>query len=127
VKNTGFSAGADATISGSIDMANSPGSSVAVLLTSDATAPRSAADANVVDAVGYAACSAAWREGTACAPTHASGGSIERKARPTSDAASMGAGGADERSGNGQDSQQNGADFVVRSARDPQTSAVTEP
>ena len=51
--------------------------------------------------------------------------SCERKARSTSTAATMQSGGADETAGNGQDSGDNSADFVQRSAPDPQTLSST--
>lgn len=51
------------------------------------------------------------------------GGSVERKAQPGSDATSMGPGGADEFAGNAQDSDNNSADFVIRTASDPQNLA----
>lgn len=55
--------------------------------------------------------------------------SVERKASAASTAASMGAGGAEEFAGNGWDSNNNAADFVVRTGgRQPQNSASgTEP
>lgn len=52
-------------------------------------------------------------------------GSIERKANAASTAASMSAGGADAAAGNNRDSQDNGADFVARPARDPQNRQST--
>ncbi|MDX9758229.1 MAG: phospholipase D-like domain-containing protein [Bacteroidota bacterium] len=61
--------------------------------------------------------------------TTANDNSVERKASATSTAASMGAGGPEEFSGNGWDSNNNAADFVVRTGgRQPQNSASgTEP
>ena len=49
--------------------------------------------------------------------------SAERKAKPTSTAASMQSGGADEFAGNGYDSDNNANDFIVRSSRQPQNSS----
>jgi hypothetical protein len=69
------------------------------------------------DRVGYG--TANTPEGTA-APAPSSGGSIERKANASSTAASMAAGGTDAAAGNNHDSQDNGADFVVRTVREPQ-------
>ncbi|MCD6412868.1 MAG: lamin tail domain-containing protein, partial [Elusimicrobia bacterium] len=59
-------------------------------------------------------------EGTA-APKHEDGGSIERKATASSDDSSMGEGGSHEYLGNGEDSEDNSADFIVRNSRDPQS------
>ncbi|GMU63418.1 MAG: hypothetical protein AMXMBFR34_51810 [Myxococcaceae bacterium] len=69
------------------------------------------------DRVGYG--TANTPEGTA-APAVSGGASLERKANASSTAASMAAGGADVAAGNNQDSQNNAADFVVRTAREPQ-------
>ncbi len=54
---------------------------------------------------------------------------IERKATVGSTAASMAVGGADEKRGNGIDTDNNANDFVLRGLRDPQSlqSGVTEP
>ncbi|AKQ64156.1 Bacterial Ig-like domain (Group 1) /fibronectin type III domain protein [Myxococcus hansupus] len=61
-------------------------------------------------------------EGTA-APSHPSvGGSLERKALPTSTPATMAVGGSDALRGNGSDTDNNGADFVTRAVRQPQNS-----
>jgi hypothetical protein len=83
-----------------------------------------------VDRVGWG--TAVGPEGTAVpAPSSAdwaAGASLERKARAASTAATMGPGGADEFSGNNQDTQDNAADFVQRPLRDPQNSGSrTEP
>lgn len=57
-----------------------------------------------------------------------SGASYERKALTDSTPTTMGPGGRDERAGNGFDSENNSADVVQRSARQPQsTSSMTEP
>jgi hypothetical protein len=82
----------------------------------------------VVDMVGYGtgANTPAQFKGASSAPgttytssTPAPG--VERKAYATSTAASMA--GADAARGNGQDADNNGADFVVRTSRDPQNSS----
>jgi len=72
--------------------------------------------------------------GTAIEPegTPAAGGltgpqSRERKAFATSTPTSMGAGGTDAFSGNGRDSGDNGADFIVREIAEPQNSSSVEP
>ena len=49
-------------------------------------------------------------------------GSIERKANPSSDSTSMGVGGTDEFAGNGEDTNDNSADFVTRTTPQPQNS-----
>ena len=79
-------------------------------------------DGNVVDAVGYGttADSAEGGSRAPALPTGATAHTLERKANPASTASSMASGGADETAGNGQDSDSNGADFVVRLVRDPQ-------
>ncbi|MBI5608482.1 MAG: lamin tail domain-containing protein, partial [Deltaproteobacteria bacterium] len=80
----------------------------------------------VVDMVGYG--TAATYQGSGPATVHIGSGSIERKAKATSTAASMGPGGADELAGNGWDSKDNALDFVVRTARQPQNSgSAVEP
>jgi hypothetical protein len=56
------------------------------------------------------------------APAPGAARSLERKAVETSTAESMSAGGADERRGNGFDSNDNARDFVVRDVKDPQNS-----
>jgi hypothetical protein len=71
-----------------------------------------------VDKLGYGTGLAP--EGTVLTPVHASGGSFERKALPTSTAATMATGGADALSGNGNDSDNNAADFTIRVVREPQ-------
>lgn len=77
-------------------------------------------DPNTVDKIGYG--NANQPEGTA-APVHpAAGGSLERKARPSSTAETMAEGGADALAGNGHDTDVNANDFVVRAARQPQNS-----
>ncbi|NNB88953.1 lamin tail domain-containing protein [Corallococcus exiguus] len=79
-------------------------------------------DVNAVDTLGYG--TAAAPEGGHAAPAHpASGGSLERKARATSTSTTMGVGGDDELAGNGQDTDDNAADFVQRTARQPQNAS----
>ncbi|WP_174259192.1 amidohydrolase family protein [Myxococcus xanthus] len=77
-------------------------------------------DPNTVDKVGYG--TANQPEGSA-APAHpGAGGSLERKARPNSTAETMAVGGADALAGNGHDTDDNGSDFIVRAASQPQNS-----
>jgi hypothetical protein len=79
---------------------------------------------HVFDLVGWGS-TAVGPEGTAVPSAAFSGGaSLERKAGPSSTAASM-AGGADALSGNGQDTDDNAADFVERPVREPQSSQST--
>lgn len=63
----------------------------------------------------------------AAAPNHgdaANDNSVERKASASSTAATMAAGGAEQHAGNGYNSNNNGADFIVRTGgRDPQNAA----
>ncbi|MFY2561988.1 lamin tail domain-containing protein [Corallococcus terminator] len=74
-----------------------------------------------VDRIGYGTGNAP--EGTA-APSHpASGGSLERKAVVTSTNTTMAVGGTHATRGNGQDTENNSADFVTRATRQPQNSA----
>jgi cysteine-rich repeat protein len=89
-------------------------------------------DPNAIDTLGYGAV-ADSPEGLADAGhtgviTTNGTQSFERKANASSTAASMAVGGADELKGNGQDTDRNGADFIVRAVRQPQGSdAGTEP
>ncbi|MFO0680793.1 MAG: lamin tail domain-containing protein [Sandaracinus sp.] len=77
-----------------------------------------------IDLLGYGT-SASVREGSATASITSSNttASFERKALADSTAATMAAGGRDELAGNGYDTDDNGADFVVRATRDPQSTA----
>ncbi|RKH56660.1 amidohydrolase family protein [Corallococcus aberystwythensis] len=76
----------------------------------------------VVDTVGFGN-GRTIVEGAAAPSPPGKGGSIERKARATSTAATMGAGGADELAGNGEDSDNNASDFVPRTTRQPQNAS----
>ncbi len=78
----------------------------------------------VVDFVGYG--TANLFEGTGAAPAPGNTVSVERKADAASDAASMSPGGADELSGNGRDSDENGADFIRRDPEPQNDSSGTE-
>ncbi|RKH36840.1 lamin tail domain-containing protein [Corallococcus sicarius] len=73
----------------------------------------------VIDTVGFGT-GRTVVEGAAAPAPAGRGGSIERKARVTSDATSMLAGGADVAAGNGHDSDDNSLDFVPRTERQPQ-------
>lgn len=69
------------------------------------------ASTNQIDLVGWIAANSA--EGAAPAPSHAAGGSLERKANAASTATTMAPSGIDNLLGNGYDSNNNLADFVV--------------
>lgn len=76
---------------------------------------------SVVDALTFGTVASPLGEGTSLvAPTASS--SVERKANSISTSASMGTGGADEFEGNGEDSNNNAADFVSRAISQPQNS-----
>jgi hypothetical protein len=80
-------------------------------------------DPLAVDWVGFGTAATA-AEGSAPVTTiPVAAGSFERKALSSSDATSMSTGGADELKGNGQDSDNNAADFVARAKRDPQNAS----
>ncbi len=74
-----------------------------------------------VDLIGWGSASSDNYEGTAAAKAP-QGVSLERKAKNSSDAVSMGIGGTDEFGGNGFDSDNNNNDFVQRSVPQPQNS-----
>lgn len=81
----------------------------------------------VIDAVTFGSPANPLGEGTFLAAPEAST-SVERKALSTSDATSMGIGGIDELLGNGEDTGNNTADFVLRTTPQPQTvSSPVEP
>ncbi len=90
------------------------------------TLTSSPTDVNAVDTVGYGTTANA-AEGGAPAANPAANSSIERKAYSTSTDISMTTGG-DALEGNGQDSDNNAADFIVRPVSQPQnSSSPTEP
>jgi len=109
---------------GTITMSGTAGK---VLLSNSITAQTGSlpTGATVIDLVGFGATANGF-EGTAPAPAPSNTSSIERKASATSDATTMGTGGTEEFAGNGYDSDQNAADFIVRTPN-PQNSSVTEP
>lgn len=79
----------------------------------------------VADTVGWGTAANLVETTPTSVPTWASGQSLERKANAGSTASSMSAGGADVTKGNNHDSNNNAADFVVRTAREPQSSKAT--
>ncbi len=76
----------------------------------------------VLDRVCWGTAVAAICEGTGLVAPPPVAGSYERKASATSTATSMSAGGADALAGNAYDTGNNAEDFVLRPARDPQSS-----
>jgi hypothetical protein len=76
-------------------------------------------DSNAVDTLGYGT-AVGPEAAVAPVPSASPTASLERKANQMSTAASMAIGGSDEFLGNGQDSNNNAADFVLRVTRDPQ-------
>ena len=74
----------------------------------------------VVDKVGFG--TATDKETTAIASNPGANHSVERKANSASTVTSMIAGGSDEFAGNGEDTDNNAADFIERTLPDPQNS-----
>jgi hypothetical protein len=75
----------------------------------------------IVDRVGYG--TATLAEGAPVTPTMPPSGSYERKALASSTVTSMSTGGTDALLGNAEDTDHNDVDLVVRTMRDPQSSA----
>ncbi|RKH42618.1 lamin tail domain-containing protein [Corallococcus sicarius] len=76
-----------------------------------------------VDLLGYGTANAPEGPTGPPLPSHpASGGSLERKAVSTSTSATLAVGGTDAARGNGQDTNNNSVDFVIRVTRQPQSS-----
>ncbi|MEK7211892.1 MAG: lamin tail domain-containing protein, partial [Patescibacteria group bacterium] len=85
-------------------------------------------DANgaAVDALGFG--EAAMFEGAPAPGLSSNGNSLERKANLLSTVESMLPGGEDELAGNGEDTDNNAADFILRASSDPQNSeSASEP
>ena len=80
-----------------------------------------------IDLLGYGAATTRYEGASGPGPAASSAGtwSVERKASALSTAGSMATGGVDASAGNGYDSDNNAADFVLRTARDPQSSKST--
>ena len=82
-------------------------------------------DPDLVDLVGYGTASS--YEGTGQAPQPPDGGSLERKAINSSTSSSMASDGAHYTWGNGEDTNNNSADFITKTTPEPQnTSSDTE-
>jgi len=92
------------------------------VLSSDTLPVAGPSEASVVDFVGYG--SANLYEGTGPAGGSGNTASIERKAGPGSDAATMGPGGSEEFDGNGNDADDNSVDFTPRPEPEPQNSSA---
>lgn len=75
---------------------------------------------SAVDLVGFGTAVASE---TATIANPADGGSVERKANTSSTTSSMEPGGADETAGNGEDTDNNTSDFVLRTVSDPQNAS----
>lgn len=96
-------------------------SSTSRAITSDNTIILSGSDhTTVIDKVGFG--SATDFEGSVFPSNPVNGGSLERKAFSTSTTISMEVGGSDEFLGNGQDSDNNANDFILRDTSQPQNS-----
>ena len=76
----------------------------------------------VVDAVTFGTVTNALGEGTPISPALTSSNSAERKANSNSDSPKMALGGTDESLGNGEDTDNNANDFVLRNTPQPQNS-----
>jgi hypothetical protein len=109
---------------GTIAMAATAGK-VALVSVTTALSGTNPTGASLIDLVGYGTTATGFEGATAPAPSNTA--SIERKANSSSTAASMGSGGADEFLGNGQDSNNNANDFIVRSPQAQNSSSPLEP
>ena len=107
----------DAT--GTIAMAATAGK-VALVSSTTALSGSNPTGGSIVDLVGFG--TANGFEGSV-GPAPSNSASIERKANSTSTGASLAIGGADEFLGNGYDTNNNGIDFVARTAPQPQNAA----
>ncbi|MBU4017459.1 Ig-like domain-containing protein, partial [Patescibacteria group bacterium] len=77
----------------------------------------------IIDMVGYGALASPFlAEGASPAPAPSAGGSIERKAYPSSSPSTM-IGGVDSARGNASDTNNNSADFILRDPSDPQNAS----
>jgi endonuclease/exonuclease/phosphatase family metal-dependent hydrolase len=110
---------------GTIAMSGTAGK-VALCNTTTALSGSNPTGTAIIDLVGFGATANGFEGAASAAPSNTT--SIERKANATSNATSMGVGGIDELLGNGQDSNNNLNDFIVRSSPQPQnTSSSVEP
>ncbi|KKR15374.1 MAG: hypothetical protein UT42_C0003G0001, partial [Candidatus Falkowbacteria bacterium GW2011_GWA2_39_24] len=79
----------------------------------------------IIDKMAYGSATAAQAEGGMVAPAPAANGSIERKAFPDSTSTKMASGGIHETKGNGEDSNNNYYDFLLRTTCGPQNASST--
>lgn len=86
-------------------------------------APDGGVDPLVADTVGYGSAAIGAEAAPVVGASFTAGQSIERKANAAATATSMASGGADYAAGNNYDSNNNALDFVVRTARQPQSKA----
>jgi len=109
---------------GTIAMAAAAGK-VALVSNTTALTGASPVSTSIIDLVGFG--TANFFEGTGAAPAPSNTNSIERKAKASSTSASMQPLGADQFSGNGYDSNDNSADFVIRSPEPQNALSIAEP
>lgn len=109
---------------GNLNLSGTAGK-IALSNTSTALSGANPISTNIVDLVGFGTTANAF-EGTGPTTAPSNTTSVERKANSSSTAATMATGGTDELLGNGYDSDDNAADFIVR-APNPQNSTITEP
>lgn len=107
-------------VTGTLALSSTAGK-VALVNSTTALSGAVSSGSSIVDMVGFGTTANAY-EGSGPAPAPSNTNSIERKANSGSTSTTMGAGGADELAGNGYDSNNNSADFVTRSAPQPQNS-----
>ena len=93
-----------------------------IVLAKDTLTVTSVTGSSVVDFVGYGS-TASLFEGSGAAPTLSNTTSAERKASASSSDVTLGAGGSEEKAGNGWDTNNNASDFVAQSNINPQNSA----
>jgi hypothetical protein len=125
-EDSGGTAGAALPAPDAIGTINLSGTHGKIILCSSATALNDSnpSGVNVIDKVGYG--SANGYEGSAPAsyPSSSNAKSIERKARSSSTALLLASGGTDAVRGNGYDSDDNSADFVIQANINPQNSSA---
>lgn len=110
---------------GVIAMSGTNGKVALVNTTTALSGTNPSTDPSVVDFAGYG--TANGFEGSAAMPALSNTTSGERKAKLNSTVDSMQTGGADELRGNGWDSNDNSADYIIRTSQNPQnTAAATE-
>ncbi|RPI02057.1 MAG: hypothetical protein EHM64_14655, partial [Ignavibacteriae bacterium] len=101
------------------------GSNGKIALSKGSVAITGYSDPDLVDFAAYG--TSALFEGTGPAPAASNSTSVERKASAASTAVTMGIGGTEEFAGNGYDSNNNSADFIVRTPQPQNSASPTEP